>query len=202
MSILHIDSSARREASNTRVLSRYLVEQLVQQHTQAVQYRDLGHQPLPPISADDLISLHGGQHNDKPSFQQQLAVSDELIEELKQANTLVLAAPMYNFSVPAVVRQWIDSVYRAGISFKYTEQGPEGLLNIDKAYIITATGGTPVGSSMDFASPYLDFICRFIGVKEVSIINAAGSKNSREELLISSKQSIDDLLQATTTTPA
>lgn len=194
MSILHIDSSARREASNTRILSEYLASKLQQQNAQNIQYRDLAHQPLPAISADDLISLHGGLHSDEPSFQQQLALSDQLIDELKQADTLVLAAPMYNFSVPAVVRQWIDSIYRAGISFKYTEQGPVGLLDIKQAYIITATGGTPVGSAMDFASPYLDFVCRFIGVKEVSIINAAGSKNSRDELLRDCKLQIDELL--------
>lgn len=103
---------------------------------------------------------------------------------------------MYNFSIPAVLKQWIDAVCRAGVSFKYTEQGPVGLLDIKQAFIITATGGTPVGSEMDFASRYLEFICRFIGVREVFHIDASGSKGSPEQVINQGKQQVDALMSA------
>jgi len=117
-----------------------------------------------------------------------------LIQELKDADTLVLGAPMYNFGIPASLKQWIDAICRAGVSFKYTDKGPIGLLNIKRAFIITATGGTPAGSKMDFASGYLAHICDFIGVEEVLHIDASGSKGSPEQIIESGKQQIDALL--------
>ncbi|MBV1871770.1 MAG: NAD(P)H-dependent oxidoreductase [Gammaproteobacteria bacterium] len=192
MSVLQIHSSARLEGSNTRILSQYLVESL----GQPVVSRDLAQQPLPSISAEDLIDIHASAEHSQPSFQQQLALSNQLIDELKEANTLVLGAPMYNFGIPASLKQWIDAICRAGVSFNYTEQGPVGLLGIQRAFIITATGGTPIGSEMDFASRYLEHICRFIGINEVSHIDASGSKGSPEQVIAQGKQQIDNALLA------
>ncbi len=190
MSILQINSSARLEGSNTRILSQYLVEAL----GQTVVSRDLAQQPLPPISAVDLIDVHGSAEHVGSSFQQQLALSNQLVNELKEADTLVLGAPMYNFAIPVTLKQWIDAICRAGVSFKYTEQGPVGLLDIQRAYIITATGGTPIGSEMDFCSRYLEHICRFIGIREIAHIDASGSKGSAEQVIAQGKQQIDELL--------
>ena len=190
MSVLQINSSARLEGSNTRILSQYLIESL----NQPVVSRDLAKQPLPAISAADLIDVHGSAEHSRPSFQQQLALSNQLIDELKEADILVLAAPMYNFTIPATLKQWIDAICRAGVSFKYTEQGPVGLLGVQRAYIITATGGTPIGSEMDFCSRYLEHICRFIGIKEIAHIDASGSKGSAEQVITQGKQQIDELL--------
>jgi FMN-dependent NADH-azoreductase len=117
-----------------------------------------------------------------------------LIDELKSADTLVLAAPMYNFGIPASLKQWIDAICRAGVSFKYTEQGPVGLLGIQRAFIITATGGTPIGSEMDFASRYLEHICRFLGISEVFHIDASGSKGTPEQVIAQGKQQVDVLM--------
>tara|TARA_R110002167_G_scaffold29314_2_gene97979 strand:- start:43 stop:579 length:537 start_codon:yes stop_codon:yes gene_type:complete len=160
-----------------------------------VVHRDLAVNPLPPISAQDLMGVHGSSDEQRDSLHSHLALSDQLIQELKDADTLVIGAAMYNFGIPASLKQWIDAICRAGVSFKYTEQGPVGLLNIKRAFIITATGGTPVGSDMDFASDYLAHICSFIGVKEVVHIDAGGSKGSPEKIIESGKQQIDSFLE-------
>ena len=193
MTILHINSSAKVDHSNTRIIGQYLVDTLAE----PVVSRDLAQQPLPPISAEDLVAVHGSLDSDRASAQTQMTLSETLIDELKRANTLVIAAPMYNFGIPASLKQWIDAICLAGVSFKYTEQGPVGLLGIKRAFIITASGGTPIGSELDFASGYLEHICRFIGVEEVFHIHASGSKGTPEEVILQGKQQVDALLNGT-----
>lgn len=190
MSILHIDSSARITGSNTRILGQYLVDALDSE----VVHRDLGTNPLPAISAEDLMGIHASSDDKRDSLKTQLALSNQLIAELKQADTLVIGAPMYNFGIAASLKHWIDAICRAGVSFKYSDKGPVGLLNIKRAYVITGSGGTPVGSDMDFVSGYLAHILGFIGVEEVLHINASGSKGSPEQIIESGKQQIDSLL--------
>jgi len=190
MSILHINSSARQTQSSTRIISQYLVDAL----DRPVISRDLAQHALPAISAQDLIAVHGSSDSQRASFQAQLALSDQLIDELKAADTLVLAAPMYNFGIPASLKQWIDAICRAGVSFRYSEQGPVGLLDVSRAFIVTATGGTPVGSEMDFASGYLEHICRFLGINEVFHIAASGSKGSPQQVIAQGKQQVDALI--------
>jgi FMN-dependent NADH-azoreductase len=190
MSILHIDSSARLTDSNTRIIGQYLVNAL----NTKVLHRDLAVNPMPAISAQDLMGVHGSSDEQRDSLHSHLALSNQLIQELKDADTLIIGAAMYNFGIPASLKQWIDAICRAGVSFKYGEQGPEGLLNIKRAFIITASGGTPVGGDMDFVSGYLSLICHFIGVKEVLHIDASGSKGSPEQIIESGKQQVDTLL--------
>jgi FMN-dependent NADH-azoreductase len=190
MTVLHINSSARLDHSNTRIIGQYLVEVL----GEAVVSRDLAQQPLPPISAEDLVAVHGSSDSQRTSLQPQLSLSGQLIDELKSADTLVLGAPMYNFGIPASLKQWVDAICRAGVSFKYTEQGPKGLLGVKRAFIITASGGTTIGSEMDFASPYLEHICRFIGIDEVFHIDASGSKGTPEQVIAQGKQQVDVLM--------
>lgn len=194
MTILHINSSARIAASNTRIIGNYLVNKL----NQPVISRDLVQQALPPISGQDLIAVHGSSDSQRPSLQAQLALSDELIAELKRADTLVLAAPMYNFGIPASLKQWIDAICRAGHSFTYTDQGPIGLVDVNQAIIITSSGGTPIGSESDFASRYLEHICRFIGIKDVFHIDASGSKGAPEEVIRQGKHQVDQVLSTIT----
>lgn len=194
MTVLKIDSSARQEGSNSRIVSNYLVQQLVLQEGQPVIERDLVKHPLPPMSPQDLMGVHGSQDDERPSLQRHLAISNELIAELQQADTLVLGVAMYNFSVPAYLKQWIDYICRAGVSFRYTQNGPEGLTGVKRAFIVTASGGTPIGSDMDFASRYVENICRFLGVAEVFHIDASGSKGSADAVIDAARLQIDALL--------
>ena len=192
MSVLHINSSARLVNSNTRLIGDYLVNAL----QQPVVTRDLVQQPLPSVSAQDLIAVHGSFDDERASYQSQLALSNQLIEELRNAETLVIGAPMYNFGIAASLKQWIDAICRAGVSFKYTQEGPVGLLGVKRAFVITATGGTPVGSNMDFASGYLEHICRFLGIQDVAHIDASGSKGTPEQVITTGKQQVDTFLAA------
>ncbi|MEZ5572509.1 MAG: NAD(P)H-dependent oxidoreductase [Halioglobus sp.] len=188
--VLHIDSSARLHGSNSRILGQYLVAQL----RQPVTYRDLAAHPLAPISAEDLMGVHGSSDAQRPSLLGQLAVSNGLIEELRSADTLVLGVAMHNFGIPVVLKQWIDAICRAGVSFRYTEQGPVGLLGVSQAYIITSSGGTPIGSEADFASRYLEHVCRFVGVRRVHHIDASGSKRTADQVIARGKAQIDAAL--------
>lgn len=191
MTVLKIDSSARLTGSNSRQLTQYLVDKL----GEPVVNRDLIRAPLPLVSAEDLMGVHGSRDDPRISLQEHLALSDTLIKELMAADTLVLGVALYNFTVPAVLKQWVDYICRAGVTFKYGAQGPEGLTGIKRAYIVTATGGTPVGSAMDFGSGYMELICRFIGVKEIFHIDASGSKGAPQEIIDSGQRQIDTLLR-------
>lgn len=193
MAILQIHSSARLKDSNTRTLSQYLVNRL----KQPVVTRDLAQHPLPPISAEDLIDVHGSSENQRNSLQQQLSLSTQLIDEIKLADTLVFGVAMYNFCIPASLKHWIDAICRSGVSFRYTAKGPVGLLDIKQAYIITSSGGTPIGSEMDFASRYMEHICHFIGTENIFHIDASGSKDSPEKIITQGKHQIDQLLSET-----
>lgn len=190
MTVLKIDSSARREESSSRRITDYLVQQL----GQPVIERDLGSNPLPLISPEDLLAVHASGNGERPSLQRHLAISDELIDELRRADTLVMGVSMYNFSVPVYLKQWIDYVCRAGVTFRYTDSGPQGLTGVQRAFIVTASGGTPIGGEMDFASRYLEHICRFLGVEEIVHIDASGSKGSPEAVLAAARRQIDSLL--------
>lgn len=193
MTTLLLDCSARGEVSVSRELSRYLAESL----GESVVHRDLEDTYFPPISGRDLIDLHNARRLDRDSLVQHHFLADELIDEIRSASSLVVGVPIYNFSVPTVLRQWIDYVLQPGITFKYEPGGPVGLCdNISNAYIVTASGGTPVGGSMDFASSYFEFICRFIGVSRIQHIDAGGSKREREQIISQGKSQINGLLSS------
>ncbi|PLW69592.1 FMN-dependent NADH-azoreductase [Pseudohalioglobus lutimaris] len=190
MTVLKIDSSARLEGANSRIITDYLVRKL----GQPVIERDLVKNPLPPMSPQDMLGVHGTHDDQRPSLLRHLALSEELIAELQQADTLVVGVPMYNFSVPTHLKQWIDYVCRPGVSFRYTENGPEGLVAVKRAFIVTASGGTQIGNDMDFASRYMEHICRFLGVDDVIHIDASGSKGSPELVIAGARQQIDAVL--------
>ena len=192
MTVLKINASARKEGSNSRAVADYLAQQLGEEIIE----RDLVASPLPPMSAEDLVGVHGSHEPDRDSLRQHLQVSTELIDELKAADTIVFGTPMYNFSVPAYLKQWIDYICRAGVTFRYTANGPEGLTGVKRAFIVTASGGTPIGSDMDFASRYLEQVCRFIGIEDVIHIDASGSKREPEKVIAEAKAQVDVAIEA------
>lgn len=99
-----------------------------------------------------------------------LATSDQLVAELLRAHELVLVAPIYNLTIPATLKAWIDQVVRGGRTFRFTERGPQGLTSIERAWIVTCSGGTQIGGPLDHHTPYLRAILGFIGVADVRII--------------------------------
>ncbi len=132
MSVLKIDSSARIHDSHSRILTQYLVERISEKESKngvtKVVERDLVKQPLPNISGEDLLDLAASSQDPRESLQQHTQRSNDLIGELMEAKHLVFGVAMYNFSIPATLKQWVDYVCRAGLTFKYSEQGPEGSL--------------------------------------------------------------------------
>ena len=169
--ILRIDTSARAEGSVSRQLSDRIVERLSTDGPVTVTTRDLSG-GLPLIDGTWVGANFTPEADRDDAQRAALALSDELIAEIKAADVLVIGAPIYNFSVPTVLRAWIDLVARAGVTFKYTETGPEGLLTGKRAVFAVASGGTEAGSAIDFNTPYLRHIMGFIGITDVQIVAA------------------------------
>lgn len=190
--ILRVDASARHDGSVSRDLTDKVIARL---GATEVVTRDLT-QPLPLIDgtwvganftpADQLDARQKGA----------LALSDMLIQEIKDADTLVIGLPVYNFGVPAGLKAWIDQIVRAGVAFRYTENGPEGLLKGKRAIVVFASGGTQLGSEVDFASGYVKFVLGFIGITDVEFVAADRLQIDGENALKSANETIDALAPA------
>lgn len=170
--VLRVDASARIEGSVTRQLADHLVAGLAARMGGLdVIRRDVA-QGLPFVDADWVAANFTDPHARSTEQRETLAGSDALVEEVKVSDVWLIATPIYNFGVPASLKAWIDQVARARLTFHYTEQGPQGLLENKKVYILTATGGTEVGSAIDFATPWLKFMLGFLGIGDVEVIAA------------------------------
>ncbi len=178
--ILRIDASARTHGSTTRELADQLEARLVEQGYGAlVTRRDLGLNP-PPLLNEAWVGANFTDAAERSDEQKALlAASEELIGEIEAADTIIITAPIYNFSIPASLKAWIDQVARARRTFRYTEAGPEGLLKGKRAYIVFASGGVALGSEVDFASAYLRHILGFVGISDVEFIAADGHQKDR-----------------------
>ena len=191
LNVLRIDSSSRTGDSVTRYLTDELIQRLAQQHGNLhVVERDVS-QGLPFINADWVGANYTPAAQRTAHQQQVLALSDRLVEELQQADAIVIGAPIYNFSVPASLKAWIDLVARAGLTFRYSSKGPEGLLANKRAALVMASGGTAIGSAIDFASGYLRHVLGFIGIQEVEIIRAERLMVNREHSMQKVKREIE-----------
>ena len=166
--LLHIDTSARRSGSTSRDLSAQIVDRLA---PDTVLRRDLAN--ALPLIDETWIGANFTPEDQRDDAQRaQMALSDELVAELKAADTLAIGLPIYNYSVPATLKAWIDMVARVGVTFRYSEVSPEGLLKGKRAVLAVTSGGTPVGSEIDFATGYLSHVLGFIGITDVEIVAA------------------------------
>lgn len=165
--VLHIDASARLAGSTSRDLSARIAEKMGGN----IIRRDLKN-GIPQID-ETWVSANFTPGEDRTDDQTAaLALSDTLIQEIKAAEVLVIGAPIYNFAVPASLKAWVDQIARAGVTFKYTENGPQGLLEGKRAIIVLTSGGTAIGSEIDFASGYMRHIMGFIGITDVEFVTA------------------------------
>ena len=166
--ILHVDASARTEGSITRDLSARIVERF---KPAKVIRRDLA-SPLPVITGE-WVGANFTPANDRDAAQRDtLALSDQLVAEIEAAELIVIGMPIYNFTMPAALKIWIDLIARAGVTFEYTENGPTGLMTGKRVVVAVASGGTKVGSELDFATAYLRHVMGFIGITDVEFIAA------------------------------
>lgn len=165
--ILRIDASARRKGS----VSRDLTTQIIDRFDASVTTRDLA--TGMPLIDETWIGANFTPADDRTAEQTQtLALSDTLVAEMQAADTLVIGLPIYNFGVPAALKAWIDQVARAGVTFRYTADGPKGLLEGKRAIIAIASGGTEAGSEIDFATGYIRHVLGFIGITDVTFVTA------------------------------
>ncbi|EHR4995161.1 FMN-dependent NADH-azoreductase [Vibrio parahaemolyticus] len=152
--------------------SNKLVEDFIKNVDQdKLTVRDLAANPLPVLDFAVATALRA---TEDLSQEQQAVVdlSDTLIEEVKAADTLVIAAPMYNFTIPTQLKNWIDLIARAGVTFKYTENGVQGLIEGKKAIVVTTRGGIHKDSPTDNVTPYLRTVLGFVGITDVEFVYA------------------------------
>jgi len=186
--ILRIDSSARGATSSTRTLAGELITALNPNAT--IIERDVA-AGISFIDEDWVNANFTPEEVRTDKHRQKLSYSDSLVQELKDADTVVIGLPIYNFGVPASLKAWVDMIARARITFQYTENGPEGLLTGKRAYLVVASGGTPIGSGFDFATSYMRHALAFIGITDVTIIDAAESGKGADIAIARAREQVE-----------
>ncbi|WP_417761851.1 FMN-dependent NADH-azoreductase [Shewanella sp.] len=192
--VLLLKPSILGEYSQSGKLLDYLAASWKEQGAE-IAVRDVAAEPLPILDGELAGGLRGGD-NLSARQQEALALSDKLVQELQDNDTIVIGAPMYNFTIPAQLKTWIDLVARAGVTFRYTAAGAEGLLTGKKAVIVATFGGIHKGTAADFVVPYLKTFLAFIGITEVEVVYAEGlnvSPELQDKAITEAKQAIDAL---------
>ena len=194
LKVLEVAASGRNDGSVSRKLSADLVGALEERHgTVELARRDLS-KGLPFVNEAWINANFTAPEERSAEQRAALAESDALVAELKAADVLVIGAPIYNFGVPAALKAWVDMVARARLTFRYTENGPKGLLEGKKAYVVIASGGVPVDSAVDFATPYLRHALAFIGITDVEVIAAEQLNSKAEESIDAARVRIAELI--------
>lgn len=177
--VLHINSSLFGEQGQSAQLSRGFVAQWRRSHpgSELIE-RDLGSSPIPHLSAAVFQAFRDPAATLSDEQQAGLALSDELIAELRRADLLVLGLPMYNFGVPSSLKAYFDHVARAGQTFEYSSNGPRGLLSGKQAVVVAARGGQYLGTPMDTQSDYVRNFLGFLGISDVQFVYAEGLAKS------------------------
>jgi FMN-dependent NADH-azoreductase len=175
-SLLLVTSSLFGQGSKSRQVALDLVERLSRADPAlAVTERALEAGAIPHL---DFATVSAWQSPDAVGAAARIALSETLTREVERADTIVIAAPMYNFSIPSTLKAWIDHIARAGRTFRYTAEGPEGLLKGRKVYVVTGRGGIYTGTSpvkaLDFQEPYLRAMLGFLGLTDVTFIHVEG----------------------------
>lgn len=194
LNILEVQASARAAGSMSRALTADLIAALEDRYGAAeITRRDLA-QGLPFVDEAWVAANLTPAEERTSTHHQILSRSDDLVAELQKADVIVIGAPMYNFSVPAVLKAWIDMIARARLTFRYAENGVEGLLKDKKAYVVVPSGGVPIGTPADFATPYLRHALGFVGITDVEFIGAQGADRGNDEALDAARERIADLI--------
>jgi FMN-dependent NADH-azoreductase len=173
--VLLIHSSVFGDKSQSLALARDFLKRYP--HRSVVE-RALSPQTMPHLDGETFVAMGTASSEHNGRQQAAVALSNTLIAELEAADTVVLAAPMYNFSIPSTLKAWIDHVARRGRTFRYTEKGPEGLLKGKKVFVLTARGGVysngAPAAALDFQEPYLRAVLAFLGLTDVTFVHFEG----------------------------
>jgi FMN-dependent NADH-azoreductase len=178
MNILNIISSPRKGESYSTKLGSAIVEKLQAANPgSTVKVKDLASKPFPHLEEAHLQSFFTPAEGRTPEQQEAVHHSDEAIAEIMAADAIVIDAPLYNFSIPSVLKAWIDHIARAGITFQYTATGPEGLVKGKKIYVAMSSGGVyseGPAAGYDFVAPYLKAVLGFMGMTDVTVVRVEG----------------------------
>ena len=194
--ILQVNASIlSNEGQSTRLANDFVAkfrngEQLI--------VRDLAHDPVPHLTGERFVAFTTIKEKRTAEQDQVVAYSDRLIDELKQADIIVLGLPMYNFGVPSSLKAYFDHVARAGVTFRYTEKGPVGLLTGKKVYVFAARGGIYAGTPRDTQTAYVRDFLAFLGITDVEFVYAEGlaiGDAQRQAALATARSRIEDLIE-------
>ncbi len=178
LNVLQLKTSIFDDKNQQGVSSQLSDELLVQLRAQyprlRLTQRNFSHSAIPYFDSSFLQALSTAKEQRSAAQAEKVAYSDSLIKEVEQADIIIIGAPMYNFAIPAMLKSWTDHIARAGVTFKYTEQGAVGLLKNKKAYVVLSTGGLHEEGVSDFIRPFLRTFLGFLGINDVEFIVANG----------------------------
>ena len=196
LNILSVSASVQGDQSTSRQLANELIRELTNKAgSSQICERDVSNNDIALVTGAHVGAFYTPADERSDEQNALLQQSDALLAELKAANTLVVATPMYNFGIPASLKAWVDMICRVGETFRYTENGPQGLLDIDTMYLVVATGGAPVGSAVDFVVPYMKQVAGFIGIKNVEVIAADRMNVDADASLAKAREELAALVQ-------
>lgn len=200
--VLVVKSSVSGDTGNSSKLVNQFIDALEQKTAINVSTVDLGSEPLPHLSGEETATWFI-EPADRDEQQIALAqISEQQIEKVMAADIIVLGAPMYNFGIPSTLKSWIDRIARAGITFRYTEQGPVGLLENKKVFVMAARGGIYAGTDNDTQTPYLKTFFNFIGLDDVEFAYAEGLNMGDEAAKKGFQQSSEKIIELIAKVPA
>jgi FMN-dependent NADH-azoreductase len=179
--LLQINTSLFGENGNSSQLTRRFIDRWQAAHPEGrVIVRDLQRDPLPHLDAGRIGALFSKPEGRTPEQQAIVDVSDALIAELKSADVIVIGLPLYNFGIPSTLKAYFDHIARAGVSFRYTAKGPEGLIGDRKVYVLAARGGFYQGTPADTQTPYVTNFLNLLGIEDIEFVYAEGLNVSSE----------------------
>jgi FMN-dependent NADH-azoreductase len=163
--------------------------------------RDLANDPVPHLTAERFGAFLAKPDERTPAQQAVADYSDVLIDEIRRAEVIVLGLPLYNFGIPSTLKSYFDHIARAGVTFRYTEKGPQGLLTGKKAYVFATRGGLYVGTPLDTQTAYIQHFLGFLGITDVEFIYAEGlamSETSKQAAVANAQAAILQLIDPVT----
>ena len=198
--ILVIESSPRGQNSISRRLTEEIVNRLLTKYPNSkITVRDLTKNPFPHLTDDHINAFYTPDNIQSKEQKRLLQLSNEATDELLKTDIIVIGSPMWNWSIPSVLKAWIDHITRVGKTFSYNTEGIKGLVNDKQVYIAVSRGGfyshDPINSS-DFQEPYLKAVLGFLGIKSIQFFYAEGlgSSTNIDEVIMKSRKEIDEVI--------
>lgn len=199
--ILQLNTSLFGEGGQSSQLATRFAAGLAARTGAELIVRDFARDPVPHLDAQRFGAFLARPQERTPEQSAAVAYSDQLIDELRRADVIVLGLPFYNFGVPSTLKAYFDHVARAGVTFRYSAKGPEGLLQGKRVYVLATRGGQYVGTPLDTQTSYVRDFLAFVGLSDIQFVYAEGlgiSEASRQMALDRARAAVDDLVHAAT----